>query len=171
MSAGMRERPRRRSDRSGQVFKKVIFQDIFSHQASVQTEKGAVSRAEILHRVAGFLLGSVAAESVLSHLEGSLSVKGFQRLPPVHVYTMIRIQMQIAFRYIPDAVFLGGLGIFFFVCRQRQAVGGRVRADPVPAVAVFTVQIVGQQNLGLEAADPFGDDFINPVFRPVFVLL
>ena len=113
----------------------------------------------------------MAAESGFSYLKRSFPAEGIQRLAPVHINPVFLPQVNITFRCIPGSVFLRGGGILFFVRRGLEAVHDRVRAYPVGAVTVFSLQVMGQQHIRLELPDPAGHGFIHPVFIPVFILL
>ena len=78
--------------------------------------------------------------------------------------------MDIAFRGIPGSVFLGGLGIFIRVRGIFHAVHGGVGTDPVGSVAVFALQVMGQQHVRLKAPDPAGHHIIDVVLVPVLIL-
>ena len=153
------------------MLKEVILCLVRPHQGAVQAEEAVVAGAPVLHVVIRALLGHVAAEGLLRHLKGGFPAEGVQRLPPVHIDDVFLPQVDVALGHIPCPPGLCGPGVFFCVCRKLQALHGRVGAHPVGAVAVFSLQVLGQEHVRLKPPDPFRHRFIHPVFAPVLILL
>ena len=105
---------------------------------------------------------------VLRHFKRRFAVERGERRVKIHDDLIFLIQVQIEFLDLPGSVFLGGSGELVGIRSSRNGFLTFLADELVPGIAVFAVDVVRDDDFGLEAADLAGELFVIAVV--VFLL-
>ena len=134
------------------VLQKVVLLNVLADCGEVQAELGVVVGAVALHsEILG--LGGVLLHADLGHLQGRVAAQGVQLGLPVHLDLVFIIQVVIQLLHLPGSVGLGGLRVPGGVGGGVDGVHHGLGHHLVLVVAVFAVQVLGDDHLRLVAAD------------------
>ena len=149
----------------------IVLLFVITHRAEGEAEPVAALHAVPgLHLVLGLLLGDIEFVGLHRRLKARLSLLGGQREIPVEFGLMVLIHVDIQLFRLPGAPGPGAGLVLAGVRRQGHALQARIRADPVRAVAIFAVHVVGGDDLGLVPADEAGHIAEHLALAPDVVL-
>ena len=108
-------------------------------------------------------------EGFLRSFKAGLAALRVQRNVPVKTDGVFRREMQVELLYVPYAEFLGEFRQVGFIRRALDAVLRYVRGQLVRAVAVFALDLMGDNDLGLVLSQQAGDEFARLVLSPALI--
>ena len=158
------------------MLQKIVLLHILAHGGEVEAVFAAVVFVGPEHVQPIASLGLVEGVGLLGDLKGGFAAEKGQGLVEVHHHLVLIVQVEVQFLHLPKAVLRRGLGELFRVRRVRyglpavpahQTVAHVLRVFKI-VLNVFPHDVVGDDHLGLEAADLSGDLLLQA--QPILLL-
>ena len=146
------------------IFKHITALHIGAHGAAVQSEAAAIVSVALAVYIEVALLAFMTGKSRPRNIQRRGPTEGGQRYRPVHDNLIFGVQMQIQFRGIPYAILVCRVRKHSGICRQRHRLSQTDRIQDMNTMSILPVQIMTNDNAGLEAPQHLNLKFQNFCF-------